>query len=408
MPRATSARPLAACIPAGEGGFVLPVALFVLVILAMVSVTGLYTSRNEYRAAEATRQAAVALAAADAGAQRTLSLWATAVPTLPAAGDSLVLDWQTLPDGSRYRFVLRRAPVAAGGTAAGRVLLRTTAVVRPPGTARRVVVTVVEATSTAPLCCEAAFKVQSGVLVRSPAKPKPDSYIRGTDSIPPGWTAAQCPGARTDLPGVLTSDATQVDVRAGGFISGSPAIQEDTTVTDADFADLGPITYAALAAQATFTFPGGTRLNGVVGPRVAGGTCNTGVNTNWGSPLTPLGPCGSWAPIVRATGNLRLSGTGQGQGVLLVDGNLTIDGTFQYYGIVIVLGSVSMTTTSRISGGVLIRGGVGGGLRSELADGAVIQYSSCAVQRAQAGITGLAPGGGAAGATERSWFEVVG
>jgi hypothetical protein len=51
---------------------------------------------------------------------------------------------------------------------------------------------------------------------------------------------------------------------------------------------------------------------------------------------------------------------------------------------------------------------VGGGLRSEVANGAVIQYSSCAVQKAQAEITGMTPGGGATGATERSWFEVVG
>ena len=394
--------------PSGEGGFVLPVALFVLVILAMVSVTGLYTSRNEYRAAEATRQAAVALAAADAGAQRTLALWATAVPTLPAAGDSLVLDWQTLPDGSSYRSVVRRAPVAVGVTAANRVLVRTTAVVRPPATARRTVVTVVESASSGALCCEAAFKVQSRLRIRSPAKPTPDSYIHGADAIPPGWTGAMCPGARTDLPGVVTSDATRINIGNGGFITGSPDIAEDTTVADADFADLGPITYAALAAQARFTFAGGTRLNGVVGPVVAGGTCNTTVNTNWGSPLTPSGPCGSWSPIVRATGDLRLSGTGQGQGILLVDGNLTIDGTFQYYGLVIVLGSLQMTTTSLISGGVLVRGGVGGGSLSDVSNGAIIQYSSCAVQRAQAGITGMTPGAGATGATERSWFEVVG
>lgn len=398
----------ASLIPRGEGGFVLPVALFVLVILAMVSVTGLYTSRNEYRAAEATRQAAVALAAADAGAQRTLALWTTAVPALPAAGDSLVLDWQTLPDGARYRAVLRRAPVAAGESAAGRVLMRTTAVVRPPGTARRVVVTVVEAASSAPLCCEAAFKVQTGLLVRSPARPQPDSWISGADAIPPGWGTAQCPGARSDIPGVVTSDATRIDIRAGGVVTGSPPIQEDATITDADFADLGPITYAALAAQATFTFPGGTRLNGVVGPRVTGGTCNTAVNTNWGSPLNPTGPCGSWAPIVRATGNLRLSGAGQGQGVLLVDGDLTIDGTLAFYGLVIVRGALRMTTTGAIYGGVLVRGGTGGGSGSELSRGAGIGYSSCAVQKAQAGITGLTPGGGPAGATERSWFEVVG
>jgi len=387
---------------------VLPVALFVLVILAMVSVTGLYTARHEYRAAEATRQAAVALAAADAGAQRTLALWTTVVPTLPAAGDSLVLDWQTLPDGSQYRSVLRRAPVAVGGVPENRVLVRTTAVVRPPGTARRTVVTVVEATSVRPLCCEAAVKVQAGVRASSPARPRPDSYVIGFDSIPAGWTTAQCPGARSDLPGILSGDATQVEARQGGFILGSPPVAEDTTVADTAFADLGPITYAALAAQATFTFPGGTRLNGTVGPRITGGVCDTSVDTNWGSPLAPMAPCGGWTPIVRAAGNLRLSGAGQGQGVLLVDGDLLIDGTVQYYGLVIVLGRLRMTTTSRIYGGVLIRGGVGGGSRSEVSDGAIIQYSSCAVQRAQAVISGLTPGGGPAGATERSWFEVVG
>ncbi|MHB1192176.1 MAG: hypothetical protein ACYC6F_03940 [Longimicrobiales bacterium] len=402
------ARPLAACMPGGEGGFVLPVALFVLVILAMVSVTGLYTSRNEYRAAEATRQAAVALAAADAGAQRTLALWAAAVPALPAAGDSLILDWQSLPDGSRYRSVVRRAPVAVGGTAANRVLVRTTAVVRPPGTARRTVVTVVEATASGALCCEAAFKVQSGLRVTGANKTVPNSGVSGVDAIPPAWTAATCPGARTDLPGVVTSDATAVSTRSGGTIAGTPPVLEDTTVADADFADLGPLTYAALAGQADVTFAGNTRLRDVVVPVVAGGACATAMTTNWGSPLTPAGPCGSWAPIVRVTGNLTLQGTGQGQGVLLVDGDLIIDGAFQYYGLVIVLGRLRMTAPGRIFGGILVRGGVGGGSQSEVSSGGRIEYSSCAVQRAQAGISGMTPGAGAPGATERSWFEVVG
>ncbi len=402
------ARPLVARRTSDEGGFVLPVALFVLVILAMVSVTGLYTSRNEYRAAEATRQAAVALAAADAGAARTLALWGTVVPTLPAAGDSLVLDWQSLPDGSRYRSVVRRAPVATGGSPASRVLVRTTAVVRLPGTARRTVVTVVEATSSGALCCEAAFKVQSGLRVTGANKTVPNSGISGVDAIPPAWNTATCPGARADIPGVVTSDATAVSTRSGGTIAGTPPVLEDTTVADADFADLGPLTYAALAGQADVTFAGNTRLRDVVGPVVAGGVCATGVATNWGSPLTPTGPCGSWAPVVRVTGNLTLQGTGQGQGVLLVDGDLTISGDFRYYGLVIVLGRLRLTAPGRIFGGILVRGGVGGGSQSEISSGGRIEYSSCAVQRAQAGISGMTPGAGVPGATERSWFEVVG
>lgn len=385
-----------------QGGFVLPVALLVLVLLSMVGVTGLFTSRSDFRAAEATRQAALALAAADAGAARTVALWAQHVPALPAAGDSLVVGWRTLPDGSSYRSVVRRAPVAAGVTPANVVVMRTTGVVRPPGTARRIVVTVVEVTPTGSLCCEAGLKVQSAVRVTGAG-----SRISGLDAMPPGWNTTQCPDPRADLPGVLTSDTLQVDVRSGGAVSGTPRLREDSTVVDADFTDFGALTYASLAAQADVTFNGNTRLRDVVRPVVVGGACVTAVTTNWGSPRTPLGPCGSHAPIVRVTGNLILQGTGQGQGVLLVDGDLQIDGTFEYYGLVIVQGRLRVTAPGRVYGAALVRGGVGGGALSTISSGGRIQYSSCAVQRAQAGISGPAPAG-ASGARERSWFEVVG
>jgi hypothetical protein len=305
--------------------------------------------------------------------------------------------------------VVRRAPIGAGGTPANVVLMRTTGVVRPPGTARRTVVTAVEVTGGGgALCCEAAFKVQSSLRISSAGKGRPNSVISGTDAVPPGWGAAQCPDPLANLPGAMTSDATAIDVRSGGTILGSPPVQEDTTVADADFTDFGSVTYASLAAQARFTFPGGTRLRDVVGPVVAGGACNTAVNTNWGSPRTPGGPCGAWAPIVRATGDLTLSGAGQGQGILLVDGDLTIDGSLDYYGLVIVQGRLRVTDVGRIFGGILIRGGAGGALRSDVTGGGTIRYSSCAVRRAQAAIPGGPPAAGPARATERSWFEVVG
>ncbi|MDP2956272.1 MAG: hypothetical protein Q8N53_07615 [Longimicrobiales bacterium] len=401
----TARVPLRACRPRGEAGYVLPVALLVLVLLSMLSVTGLFTARNDFRAAEATRQAAVALAAADAGAVRTMALWAQLVPTLPAPGDSLIVDWQTLPDGSRYRSVVRRAPVGPADPPANRVLVRTTGVVRPPGTARRTVVTIVDATVGGPLCCEAAFKVQTELRVTGRNNTVPNSGLSGIDATPPGWNAAVCPDARADLPGVVTSVATQVDIRNGGQVAGSPPIQEDTTVSDLDFTDFGAQTYASLSALADVTFTGNRNFNNVVGPVVAGGVCSTAVTTNWGSPWTPGGPCGSHAPVVRVTGNLTLRGGGQGQGILLVGGDLTIDGTFQYYGVVIVLGILRIQDPGRIFGGAMVRGGVGGGNRSEISRGGRIQYSSCAVRRAQVGIPGLEPGGEA---TERSWFEVVG
>jgi len=112
--------------------------------------------------------------------------------------------------------------------------------------------------------------------------------------------------------------------------------------------------------------------------------------------------------VVHVAGSLTLQGTGQGQGVLLVDGDFTIDGAFDYYGLVIVQGRLRVTAPGRIFGGTLIRGGAGGGLRSEISSGGRIEYSGCAVRRALEGIPGLPPGAGVSQATERSWFEVVG
>lgn len=399
----TARADLRACLPHGQEGFVLPVALLVLVVLTMVSVTGLYSSRNDFRAAEATRQAAVALAAADAGAARTMALWAQAVPTLPAPGDSVIVDWQELPDGSRYRSVVRRAPVGPSQTAVDRVLVRTTAVVRPPGAARRTVVTVVEVSGGGGgLCCEAAFKVQERLRVSGGG-----SRVTGIDAVPPGWSAAQCPDPLSDLPGAVSSDASRVETRSGGVIAGSPPVQEDTTVVAADFTDFGFTTYAALAGVADVTFTGNTRLNNVVRPVVVGGVCVTALRTNWGSPWTPTGPCGNHAPVVHVTGDLTLQGAGQGQGILLVDGDLLISGTFEYYGIVIVMGRVRITAPGRIYGGVLARGGAAGASRSDVNSGGRIEYSSCAVRRAQESLPVPPPSAGAR-ATERSWFEVVG
>lgn len=393
-----------------QGGFVLPVALLVLVLLAMISVTGLHLARSDYRAAEATRQAAVALAAADAGAARTVALWSQDVPALPPAGDSLVVDWQELPDGSLYRSVVRRSSVATGEIAPPRVLVRTTARVRPPGTARRTVVTVVEASDQAPWCCGAALKVRGGVRVTGAKGLVPNSGIAGEDHVPPEWGGSFCPAPPADGPGALVPAAASVDVRSGGEVTGAPAVEVDPAISAADFTTFGSLTYAQLAAAADHQFTGNTRFRDELAPVVSGGVCATGVSTNWGAPLDPAGPCGSWAPIVHVTGNLTIQGADQGQGILLVDGDLTIQGPFRFDGVVIVLGRMRFTSAGRIFGGVLARGGAGGGSQSEISSGGRVMYSSCAVQRALARTPGGGGGGSGSGGTARqlAWFEVVG
>jgi type II secretory pathway pseudopilin PulG len=390
-----------------EGGFVLPVALFVLVVLSMISATGLYVARSDFRAAQATRQAAVALAAADAGASRTVATWSLAVPSLPAPGDSLVVDWQTLPDGSLYRSVVVRAPVGGGETAAPRVLVHTTGRVAPPGDARRTVVTLVEITGGPGLCCSSAFKVSARVRVTGPRTDDGLPDIDGTDLRPPGWPAADCTTPPQDLPGVLTSDASGVETRRTGDVAGSPPVLEDTAITPADFTTFGSVTYADLAALANSSFTGNQRFTNQVGPVVSGGLCVTGDPLNWGSPGTPNGPCGDYFPIIHVAGNLRLQGSGEGQGVLLVDGDLQIDDDFQFYGVVVVLGVLNLNGPGNIFGALLVRGNANGQGRSDIDGGGRVVYSSCATQKAMQGLPPAASGGGAS-AQQRSWFEVIG
>lgn len=391
-----------------QGGFVLPVALLVLVLLAMISVTGLHLARSDYRAAEATRQAAVALAAADAGAARTVALWSQAVPALPPAGDSLVVDWQELPDGSLYRSVVLRSSVATGEIAPPRVLVRTTALVRPPGTARRTVVTVVEAPGQAAWCCDAALKVRGGLRVTGAKGMVPNSGVAGEDHVPPEWAGGTCQASLTDGPGALVPDAASVTIRSGGVVTGAPPVEADAAISATDFTTFGSLTYAQLAAAADHRFTGNTRFRDELAPVSAGGACATSVSTNWGAPLDPAGPCGSWAPIVHVAGNLTVQGADQGQGILLVDGDLTIQGPFRFHGVVIVLGRMRFTSAGRIFGGVLARGGAGGSGQTEISSGGRVMYSSCAVQRALAGTPGGGGSGGGGGARQLSWFEVVG
>lgn len=386
----------------GEEGFVLPVALVVMVLLSMIAAAGIYSSRNDLRAAFAAKEAAVALAAADAGASRTIALWSLEVPALPTPGDSVIVDWQMLPDGSSYRSTVFRTPIGPDETATSTVILYTTGQVPPPGNARRTVATFVNAAiGFGPLCCEAGVKVSSRAQLSGSDRGDPIPEVDGTDRSPPGWSASFCPAPLQDIPGILTSSAADISLRRGGDLDGAPPLLEDPAIVPGDFLDLGGGTYTDLIAAADISFIGNQRLGNEIRPVVTDGECDTSVNTNWGAPLAPGGLCGDHFPLVHVAGNLRLEQSGAGQGVLLVDGDLDIRGDFAYYGLIVVMGTVTVSDDARIFGSVLARGDADGRGRSVVEDQGKILYSSCAVQRAQSSL------GGGGGSTGRYWFEVM-
>ena len=84
------------------------IAVFALIFMGLLAVAGLETAVNERRGAAAAVQSVEALYAAEAGLNSVLGNWPAAQFVSIVAGDSLDLGWDTLPNGARYRAVIRR------------------------------------------------------------------------------------------------------------------------------------------------------------------------------------------------------------------------------------------------------------------------------------------------------------
>jgi hypothetical protein len=85
--------------------------------------------------------------------------------------------------------------------------------------------------------------------------------------------------------------------------------------------------------------------------------------------------------IVHCTGDLHVSGNGEGGGILVVDGDFDVSGQFTWYGLVIVLGDMRYTGGGagvHIYGSTLVQGGISDQTVSGNAD---LLYSSIALNR---------------------------
>ena len=93
-----------------DGGFVLPVMVFALLMLGVMGAASLQTSRDELLSAAAVNSSNLAFYAAEAGIHDAVANWnAWAMDaSLANPGDSLVTSWTTLENGCGYRVVYRR------------------------------------------------------------------------------------------------------------------------------------------------------------------------------------------------------------------------------------------------------------------------------------------------------------
>ena len=208
--------------------------------------------------------------------------------------------------------------------------------------------------------------------------------IDGNDHPPTGW--AGCPPLDSAKAGIRTQSSGTVSTSGHPTINGNPPVLKDPTLADSSFTHYGDVTYADLAASANITLPA-QNFSSSISPVTVGTACDYSVQTNWGSPTTPTGPCGSYFPIVRITGDGAVINGQEGQGVLLVDGGLSVQGGFQFFGIVIVKGSLKTSggggTPAHFWGTVMVQDTAQfTDTTNNLSGAANLLYSKCAIIKA--------------------------
>lgn len=355
-----------------ERGMALAVAIFALVVVGALVAGAFFAGTQEQRVGENQRRVQQSFGVAEAGAQERVMSWDPTTMNKRALypGDSVVIGPnRQAPNGTgtyggySYKLgpnlflidVTGRDSRSAGGAIAG-------------GGGARQRIGMITRIAPVDFGIKASLTTQGGVSVGGNAE------IDGADQVPVGWASCDPPGP--SMAGVRDRGGT-VTTGGNGEINGTPPVMSDPTLADSNFTSFGGATYAQLAARATITLPGGNYSTDAV---VTGGVCDKSVLTNWGDGANPLGPCGSYFPIIHATGSITLNNT-QGQGILLVDGDLNVQGSYQFFGIVIIQGDLKTagggTTAAHFWGGVMAKNA---DLSVQNLTGkATLNFSSCSI-----------------------------
>jgi hypothetical protein len=91
--------------------------------------------------------------------------------------------------------------------------------------------------------------------------------------------------------------------------------------------------------------------------------------------------------ITYTTGDVNLTGTGYGYGILIVNGNLSMEGQFNFHGIVIAYGNSSITTKTAGNAGIFGASiFVGKSVNMQATGNAQLYYSSAAIDNAKANL----------------------
>jgi hypothetical protein len=246
----------------------------------------------------------------------------------------------------------------------------------------------------------ADFDNQAAVVIYGDLTVGGNSEVDGADQYPTEWVTSGCPPLTGSSAAVLTNPGTTIQTTGTGDINGNISRE---SLTSGTFNVFGDITWNDLVAMAEKRYPTSQTENPV--PNWSGTTCNRSVRSNWGMPLDPTNPCFNYFPIIHVGQDLRISSSNRGQGILLVEGNLEISGGFTFYGIVVVKGQIRITGTGgHINGTAMVFGGGELDSVSAIFGDALLQYSSCSIERA---VLNNAAFSRAVPIMHRSWMDLT-
>ncbi len=317
-------------------GFAIPAVIFALVVMSMLAMVSLITARDEQLSSRAMHESAGAFYAAEAGYNQLLATWNDSLTNTLQPGDSLLLGWQSLEGGARYRGVISRYDNGGGG----QKMFALTVEGRGAGPAggQRVVSVGLTPGGGVSLNLDGAFVLNSTFNVGKGG----GVVVDGNDNIPPGWGGV-CDAPGPAQPGIVTDDPSTVNEEGSPTITGDPPIQVapfDTAAFDALFDQL--------VAMADITFPPGVQpkdgTHQILPVENPPGVCDTSMDTNWGAPEDPTHPCFDYYPIIYAPEgfDFKAQPDHAGQGILLVDETAQLENGFSWYGLIMAKGDIQI------------------------------------------------------------------
>lgn len=381
-----------------ESGFALATAILALVVVGALVTAGFFAASQEGRVGTSNAQADAAFYVAEQGLQNTIGTVTRGTMRNVAVGSTVtrngsvrvgtreigVYRAEIRPFGNNLFWVESLGRVTQGG--------------RYSGAQRRVGMVLRTMNFGVPM--NGAITTFGGITLRGSAD------VSGVDTKPSDWNSADCPPSVPAEAGIYTTPGSEVNLIGGPNVVGSPAVERSSDLDPTDFTDFGEIDFNDFAAMATWTLTGALATP-QPNPVVSGTECVTTNPLNWGEPLNRNSPCYNWFPLLYAPGGLTISGTGRGQGILVVNGDLAISGGFEFYGIVIVSGVFNNGTGS---GNAQVHGTLLVGSNADIADDSEyrgtpqIQFSTCAVERAilnNSSLSRLLP------VQQRSWVDLT-